>query len=119
MLDNLSPIGDILPENEFQVRPLTKLDPQEQKKAWQQFIKTDMKLTASNIAKIVASYLGYPSAPRGLNKIKIIDQSYKAVVMAMLDQIRMAQNDRWTSTSREAALYWNKIMKEKILWRAK
>ena len=39
VIDNLSPIGDILPMNESQVRSLTKLEPEQQIEAWNEAIK--------------------------------------------------------------------------------
>ena len=36
VMENLSPIGDILPRKENQVRPLTQLSPELQIKIWQQ-----------------------------------------------------------------------------------
>jgi hypothetical protein len=35
--------------------------------------------------------------------------------MAMLEQIRRAKNDAWQTTSKPAALFWLKVMKEHIL----
>ncbi|MCX5804182.1 MAG: hypothetical protein NTU69_11745 [Proteobacteria bacterium] len=37
--DNLTPIG-VIPKTESQVRPLTKLEPAEQKEAWDKAVKT-------------------------------------------------------------------------------
>ncbi len=53
VVNNLSPIGDILPENEYQVRPLIKLDPFEQRRAWKTFLKSGMEITAPNIKKFI------------------------------------------------------------------
>ncbi|GEM_PF-2536975 len=50
---NLSPIGDILPANECQVRPLAQLEPIEQRKAWQRFLNSGMEITALNIKKFI------------------------------------------------------------------
>jgi hypothetical protein len=47
--------------------------------------------------------------------IDIISANYKTAVMAMLEQIQWAQNDAWQSTSKQAALFWLKVMKEKII----
>jgi hypothetical protein len=33
----------------------------------------------------------------------------------MLGQIQLAQNDRWQKTSRQAALLWNRVIREKIV----
>jgi hypothetical protein len=45
VIDNLSPIGDILPQNEAQVRPLTKLDAFSQRRLWREFLKTGKALS--------------------------------------------------------------------------
>jgi len=39
IIKNLSPIGDILPANESQIRPLVPLKPIEQREIWKNFIK--------------------------------------------------------------------------------
>jgi hypothetical protein len=114
VIDNLSPIGDVLPQNEAQVRILTSLDVFSQRKVWRNFLKTEKPLSALNIKKFVSAYLGRqnPRAPFS----EVIGAGYQEAVRAMLSQIAAAQNDRWKSTSQKTALYWNKVMKEKILW---
>ncbi len=47
--------------------------------------------------------------------IDIIGAGYKKAVLVMLEQIQSAQNDDWQTTSRQAALFWLKVMKEKII----
>lgn len=56
---NLSPIGDILPTNEAQTRPLTKLkDPEQQREAWQQAIASAAgRVTAMHVARVVRAML--------------------------------------------------------------
>jgi len=115
VIDNLSPIGDILPKNEAQARPLTKLNLLSQKKVWQDFLKTGEPISALNIKKFVSDYLGEKNTTRPF--AEIISKDYKVAVMQMLSQITIAQNDQWQSTSVKTALYWNKVMKEKIQWR--
>jgi len=55
IIQNLSPIGDILPINESQIRPLAKLKPEKQKKAWKKAVETapEGKVTAAHVKKIV------------------------------------------------------------------
>ena len=50
---NLSPIGDRVPANESQVRPLTQLDALEQRSIWKAIIGSGMELTARNIKKFI------------------------------------------------------------------
>jgi hypothetical protein len=112
VMENLSPIGDVLPKNEAQARPLTRLDPHGQRKAWRGFLKTQKPLSALNIKRFV--FLEEQRQPSRF--VEIVSEQYKQAVSAMLSQITIAQNDRWRSTSQRSALYWNKVMKEKILW---
>jgi len=109
---NLSPIGDILPKNEAQARPLTRLDPHSQRNAWRGFLKTQKPLSALNIKRFIS--LDEQKQPSRF--VEVVSQEYKKAVSAMLSQITIAQNDRWRSTTQRSALYWNKVMREKILW---
>jgi len=112
VMENLSPIGDVFPKNEAQARPLTRLDPRSQRKAWHDFLKTRKPLSALNIKRFV-SLVEQKQLP---SFVEIVSEQYKEAVSAMLSQISIAQNDRWRSTSQRSALYWNKVMREKILW---
>jgi hypothetical protein len=109
---NLSPIGDVLPKNEAQARPLTRLDAHSQRKAWRGFLKTQKPLSALNIKRFIS--LDEQKQPSRF--VEVVSQEYKQAVSAMLSQITIAQNDRWRSTTQRSALYWNKVMREKILW---
>jgi len=114
VIDNLSPIGDRLPRNEAQARPLAKLDLFSQKKVWRDFLKTGKLISALNIKKFVSAYLGEQKIIRPFKEV--ISKNYKAAVMEMLSQITNAQNDQWKSTSQKTALYWNNVIEEKIRW---
>jgi hypothetical protein len=109
---NLSPIGDVLPKNEAQARPLTRLDAHSQRKVWRGFLKTQKPLSALNIKRFIS--LDEQKQPSRF--VEVVSDQYKQAVSAMLCQITIAQNDRWRSTSQRSALYWNKVMREKILW---
>jgi len=114
VIDNLSPIGDILPENESQVRPLASLDPAEQRKIWRDFLKTGMLLNTLNIRKFISNINSdnHGSQKDLTDKISV---HYKAAADRLLEQISIEKSSGWQSTSQEAALFWNKVMKEKIL----
>ncbi len=114
IIDNLSPIGDDLPQNEAQARALSKLDLFSQKKVWRHFLKTQKPLSAFNINKFVSAYLGEHNPRTAF--CEIISHDYQQAVKEMLSQITLAQNDGWKSTSQATALYWNNVMKEKIQW---
>jgi hypothetical protein len=115
VIDNLSPIGEALPKNESQARPLTRLDAFSQTRVWRDFLQTGQRLTAVNIKKFVSAHLGEQKTKTGF--VEVISSDYQQAVRAMLSQIRIAQNDGWRKTSQKTALYWNNVMKEKILWR--
>jgi hypothetical protein len=53
---NLSPMGDILPTNERQARPLTQLEPEAQRAAWAAAVESapEGKVTAAHVAATVA-----------------------------------------------------------------
>ena len=119
VLDNLSPIGDgILPQNESQARALVHLKPIDQRNIWREFIESGTALSASNIRKFIKMRKKKGSTgvdPNPANLIDMTSTGYKAAVMAMLEQIRLAKNEQWQHTSRQAALYWLRVMKETIL----
>ncbi len=115
VVNNLSPIGDILPENEYQVRPLVKLEPFEQRKAWKTFLNTGMEITAPNIKKFIAGCKMSTKENPVVDLTDQISKKYMDAVQVMLEQVRIAQNDRWQKTSRQAGLLWNQVIREKIL----
>jgi len=119
ILDNLSPIGDgILPRNESQARVLGRFKKEDQREIWREFISSGMALTAANIRKCAhhRARKAKPVKKKTKSMIDIISTSYKTAVMAMLEQIQSAQNDDWQATSRQAALFWLTVMKEKIIY---
>lgn len=119
VIDNLSPIGDgILPQNEYQARALSSLKTVDQRNIWNQFIASGMHMSAVNIRRFIKMRQRKNIAaaePEKTDLIEVISSDYKSAVSAMLDQIRLAQNDQWQSTSRPAALFWLQVMKQKIV----
>lgn len=112
VIRNLSPIGDILPANESQVRPLVPLEPLEQRNLWKRFLASDIEITASNIRKFING--SGPNIKKG-EVTDRISSEYMATVRLMMEQVRVAQHDNWRQTSRQAALLWNRVIREKIL----
>lgn len=55
VVSNLSPIGDILPSVETQARPLTRLEPEQQREAWAKAVETapNGKVTAAHVQSVV------------------------------------------------------------------
>ncbi len=113
---NLSPIGDILPANEAQVRPFVQLNPIEQRKTWKNFLNTGMEMTALNIKKFInGNRKPDKNGPADLSDQ--ISSEYMDAVQIMLEQVCVAQHDHWQKTSRQAALLWNRVIREKILFK--
>ena len=115
VIRNLSPIGDKLPANESQVRPLAQLESCEQRKAWKDFMNSGIELTAHNIRKFIDARKSKPQKRPDLSGQ--ITADYMAAVNAMLEQIQVAQHVHWQDTSQQAALLWNRVIREKILSR--
>ncbi len=116
VIGNLSPIGDRLPGNETQTRPLVPLDPPEQRKIWKDFLNTGMEVTARNIKRFIDERKAKENPPSSDHTDQISDE-YMGAVQEMLHQVRYAQNDQWQKTSRQAALLWNRVIQEKIIFR--
>jgi hypothetical protein len=113
VIDNLSPLGDVLPENEAQSRPIGKLKPVEQRRLWRNFLAAGLELNARNIGRFAARFASKEKSRIELTTI--ISREFKEAVMAMLRQIGVAREDGWQATSREAGLFWLKVMREKII----
>ncbi len=113
VIRNLSPIGDKLSVNESQVRPLAQLEPCEQRKAWKDFMNSNIELTAHNIRKFIDARKPKPQNRPDLSN-QITDE-YMEAIKIMLEQVRVAQHVHWQDTSQQAALLWNRVIREKIL----
>lgn len=114
VIANLSPIGDRLPGNETQTRPLVQLDPVEQRKIWQELLNTGLELTARNIKKFIDERTAKENL-KPTDRTGQISEEYRQTVQEMLNQVQVAQNDHWQKTSRQAALLWHRVIREKIL----
>jgi hypothetical protein len=92
VIHNLSPIGDILPANESQVRHLAPLRPMEQRRVWKDFLASGRELTAQNIKRfITARDMKKPDPPDLSDRIT---PEYMAAVKVMLDQVCVARHDQ-------------------------
>ncbi len=115
VINNLSPIGDRLPGNETQTRPLVPLSPPEQRKIWKDFLDTGMEMSACNIKTFITGRKAKEdNSPDHTDQIS---DEYMAAVKEMMKQIRYAQNDQWQKTSHQAALLWHRVMQEAIVAR--
>lgn len=113
VIRNLSPIGEVLPANESQIRHLASLKPLEQRRIWKDFLNSGAELTAQNIKRFIAARGVKKNNPPDVSDR--ITEEYMAAVKTMLEQVRVARHDNWQATSRQAALLWNRVVREKIL----
>ena len=60
VVDAVSPIGIQIPSNERQTRPLARLEPSQQREAWQKAVETapEGKVTAAHVSKVVKEITG-------------------------------------------------------------
>lgn len=115
VVNNLSPIGDIVPANESQARPLAQFGPLEQRKIWKNFLNTGKEMTALSIKKFITAACKHADRNNPVDLTDQISSEYMDAVRAMIEQVRIAQNDHWQKTSRQAGLLWNQVIREKIL----
>jgi len=114
VINNLSPIGDRLPGNESQTRPLVPLSPPEQRKIWKEFLNTKAEITARNIQQFINERKAKENTPTP-DLVDRISDEYMAAVKEMLAQVKYALNDKWQQTSRQTALLWHRVIQEKII----
>jgi len=134
LLDNdsctLSPMGDKVQEqlsskiirldnetinnlpNERQLRPLTKLKPEEQKNVWQQAKETapDGKLTAKHIQKTIFDIIGTPEKKMAENRRQArnnerLDPGFREAFASLLLQVEKARHEKYKNTS------WEEVMR--------
>lgn len=116
VIDNLSPLGDKLPENEAQARELAKLNVDKQARVWQDFLNSDLTPGARNLRQFIANQSSSSSQSQQIhNDVTQITNEYYSAVMALLEQIKVAQNKQWQLTTKAAALHWNQVMRDRIL----
>jgi len=71
-------------------------------------------VSAQEINRFIKKHHNHDDLPGTCRPVDRISKSYENAVMAMMEEIRAAQNDSWTATSRHTALMWNRKMREKI-----
>ena len=114
VVENLSLIGNALPANEDQARVLARLQPAEQKRVWRECLESGTEQTASNIKRFVRAPGKKAEGPRE-DLTGVIGDECKKSALQLMEQIDLAKNDGWLTASSQAALLWNRSMKDKIL----
>lgn len=106
----LTPVN--IPVTEFQIRPLVKLEPDQQREAWQKAVETapEGKVTAAHVSKVVKEMTGGPPKPYVLKKHKpiikqeLISEEFQVAYDEMVIALRNASETKWKETSYKGAL---------------
>jgi len=114
--DNIKsvPIGTV-PTTESQTRPLSKLEPDQQREAWQKAVESapEGKVTASIVTKIVKEMK--TTTTESIKTIKqnntnnnyqdeLISSSFKQAWDNFFNELKNAKALKWSTTSRESAV---------------
>ena len=118
--DNLSPMGDI-PKTERQTRPLTKLEPDQQREAWDRATKTAPggKVTAKHVKAVVQEMkeesMDVPvPIPTTTTPRPEYARDFDAAFEAFLAEITNAKALKWRYTPKEKAVQCAKILHDVI-----
>ncbi|MBA3011108.1 MAG: hypothetical protein KKF12_18080 [Proteobacteria bacterium] len=107
----------ILPVNEAQTRPLTKLDPDDQVKAWGMVLEQlndGKKLTASLVNKAAKQLRGeavkkkLKNQKQAVESTQLVSNLFKKQFQVMLDILSEERNTGWKTTSKKEAAKWLK-----------
>jgi hypothetical protein len=107
----------VLPTNERQVRPLTRLSPDDQVKAWSLVLKQlneGKKLTASLVGKAAKEIKGdtqkrkLKETKRELESTELVSKIFKAQWQVMVDIISEEQDNGWKNSSKKEVVKWLK-----------
>lgn len=112
VVDYVSPIGDSVPNNEAQARPLTPFPPTQIKTLWRLFLQSEQPLTARNIRRFVLQQT--QKHPAKMPAMELMSEAYQQAIQTLLQQIEINQKENWKTTSVKAALRWNKVCLRKI-----
>ncbi len=108
----LSPIGDSVPNNEAQARPLTVFSTSKIKTLWHLFLQSEQPITARNIRRFIFQQHKKNTAKKP--SMERISEAYQQAVENLLLQIDINNKEHWKTTSLKTALRWNKVCLNKI-----
>jgi hypothetical protein len=97
---------------ERQLRPLSKLEPAQQREAWQKAVSTapEGKVTAAHVSKVVREMSGEQPKPYVLKphepiiKQELISEDFQIAYDAMVIELKNAYALKWKETSRAGAI---------------
>ena len=109
-IERLTALDVPLPANERQIRPLTRLAPEDQADAWQKAVKTAPygRITGAHVAKVVRGVKGEKMKKKTAElkqQVNVIDQvskGFKSAYMALMDQLTYDRQQHWAHTDPKA-----------------
>jgi len=112
VINNVSESETKQPINLEQTRPLSKLEPAQQRTAWQKAVETapDGKVTAAHVSKVVKEITGEQPKPYVLKphepiiKQELISEDFQLAYDAMIIELKNARATKWKDTSYKGAL---------------
>jgi hypothetical protein len=112
VINNVSESETKQPINLEQTRPLSKLEPAQQREAWQKAVDTapDGKVTAAHVSKVVKELTGEQPKPYILKhnepiiKQELISEDFQLAYDAMIIELKNARATKWKDTSYKGAL---------------
>jgi hypothetical protein len=96
---------------ERQLRPLSKLEPDQQREAWQKAVETapDGKVTAAHVSKVVKEMTG-PEKPKPyvlhkpIIEKELVSEDFQSAYDSMIVELKNCLALKWKTTSYKAAL---------------
>jgi hypothetical protein len=117
--------GNILPTNERQTRPLTRLKSEQQRIVWAQVVNNaqieDRKVTAGMVEQCVREFLGEKKTERRkelqrrMAKASRMDYEVKRYFRDFFQVIDDAKHEGWKKTSKEAVIKYLDELKRVVL----
>ncbi len=107
--ENVSHGTQIKPSSERQLRPLSRLEPEQQKKVWKKAVQTSPKgkVTAKHVQEVVEELSPAPDqrmAPVSPEYPHPITEDFKKAFECFLDEFKKAKTLKWETTSKLAAV---------------
>jgi hypothetical protein len=109
----------ILPMNERQTRPLTKLDSDDQVEAWKlvlEQLNEGKKLTAALVNRAVKQVRGdvvkrkIKTIKKKVDSTQLVSNLFKRQYQVMVDVISEERNSGWKTTKQKEAVKWLKTL---------
>ena len=102
---------------ERQIRPLARLEPEQQRTAWQKAVETapEGKVTAAHVSKVVKEITGEHPKPYILKhepiiKRELVSEDFQLAYDAMIIELKNASATKWKDTSFKGALEMMKTL---------